>query len=553
MALSGTFYGTTTNERVKPKIVWSAVQNVAGNYSDVTATLSYSRTNTGYETAGLWEGSITIDGDTKSESKNLSITYNSNTQAITHTVRVSHDSYGAKSLIISASGGIGISSMTATNISATVRLDTIARASSVSAVNGEIGSRVTVVVDRKNAAFTHSIAYAFGAESGYIKSDGTVTAQEQKMTATTVNFLIPTAFYAQIPGSKSGTCKLTCRTYSGNTLVGTATATFTATAGKAACAPAVTGKVEDVNEKTLALTGNSAVLIAGQSNAQCTVTATAKNGATVAQKQISGVAVTGSSRTIAGIEKGSVLFSATDSRGYKSQTTVTPTFIPYVKLTCNPSVRRPSPTGTTATLTLKGRCYKGSFGAKSNTLQIRYKVGSAAAQTVAVTVEDDNTYYTTVTLSELDYTQSYTVSVTAFDEIMTVTKSLQLQRGLPVFDWGKEDFQFHVPVYGDFAGTFGGVYIRQAFINGVNTLQIRTRYARFDAGYTSRQTIFLYGNASGRPVCGAAVVHGNGTVSWSGTENVSANALEDGKIQLTLPATAWDDLVFLSAKQFEIL
>jgi hypothetical protein len=267
MALSGTFYGTTTNERIKPKIVWSAVQNVAGNYSDVTATLSYSRTNTGYETAGLWEGSITIDGDTKSESKNLSITYNSNTQAITHTVRVSHDSYGAKEVIISASGGIGISSMTATNISATVRLDTIARASSVSAVNGEIGSRVTVVVDRKNAAFTHSIAYAFGAESGYIKSDGTVTAQEQKMTATTVNFLIPTAFYAQIPGSKSGTCKLTCRTYSGNTLVGTATATFTATAGKAACAPAVTGKVEDVNEKTLALTGNSAVLIAGQSNA----------------------------------------------------------------------------------------------------------------------------------------------------------------------------------------------------------------------------------------------------------------------------------------------
>ena len=106
MALNGTFYGTTTNERVKPKIVWSAVQNTEGNYSDVTATLYYSRTNTGYETAGLFEGSITIGGDTKTESRNISVTYNSNTQAITHTARVYHDSYGAKSLTVSASGRI---------------------------------------------------------------------------------------------------------------------------------------------------------------------------------------------------------------------------------------------------------------------------------------------------------------------------------------------------------------------------------------------------------------------------------------------------------------
>ena len=40
MALSGIFYGTSSNPRIKPQISWSAKQSVAGNYSDVTAKLN---------------------------------------------------------------------------------------------------------------------------------------------------------------------------------------------------------------------------------------------------------------------------------------------------------------------------------------------------------------------------------------------------------------------------------------------------------------------------------------------------------------------------------
>ena len=554
MALSGTFYGATTNDRVKPKIVWSAAQSVAGNYSDVTAALYYSRTNTGYETAGLWEGSITIDGNTKTGSRNISVTYDSDTLAITHTVRVEHDSYGGKRLIISASGSIGVSSVTETNIRATLTLDTIARAASVSAANGDIGSRVTVVADRKNAAYTHSLQYDFGAERGFIRSDGSVCDQEEKMTAAAVNFLIPESFYDQIPNSPSGVCVLTCRTYSGSSLVGTSSSQFTVTANRSVCAPSVTGRVEDVNEKTLALTGNSAVLVSGQSNAKCTVTATAKNGATVVQKQIGGVAVSGTSRAIEGAEPGSILFSVTDSRGYQSKTAVEPAFIPYVKLTCNPTLRRTAPTSGAVRLILKGRCYRGSFGAKENALQISYRLGSEPAQTVSVPLSADHSYSAAVTLENVDYTQSYTVTVTAADALSSVTKNLRLERGEPVFDWGKGDFRFHVPAYGNFVGSLGGMYVRTIEMNGSSAIDLQSRYGSFSSEYASKQPVFLFGTVNKTPVYGMLTVLGSGEAPlWSGQGAVTATALSGGKVQLTLPGNAWDAFAFLSPYPIEIL
>ena len=43
MAINGSFYGKTGNTAIKPKITWEAVADEQGNYSDVTATLTYSR------------------------------------------------------------------------------------------------------------------------------------------------------------------------------------------------------------------------------------------------------------------------------------------------------------------------------------------------------------------------------------------------------------------------------------------------------------------------------------------------------------------------------
>ncbi len=124
---SGSFTGTTNNEYIKPTIVWSSVPNEDTNSSVVTATLKYSRTNTGYTTYGTGTFSLTINGNTKTETKTITITYDSNTVAITHTVTVAHNSDGTKSITISATGGIPSTSFTSTSISKTVTLDTIDR------------------------------------------------------------------------------------------------------------------------------------------------------------------------------------------------------------------------------------------------------------------------------------------------------------------------------------------------------------------------------------------------------------------------------------------
>ena len=446
MALSGTFSGTTANSRIKPTITWSAVQSAAGNYSDITATLTYSRTNKGYTTNGTWSGSITIGGKTFSGKKYITITYQSDTVAMTATARVSHDAYGALSLTISASGGISGTSLDSTTISRQVTLDTIARASSVSAANAAIGSCATVVIARKNDSFTHTVAYSFGSLSGYINGAGEPVDAAEKFSALTVNFLLPDSFYDQIPAAPSGLCRLTCRTYSGSALIGQSTANFTVTADPAVCGPTVTGTVVDENPATLALTGDSGKFVRYLSSALCTVQAFARCGATVTEIKVDDVVITGNVHRLAQVEKPTLQLQVTDSRGYTASAVLTLPLVPYRILTNNAVIRRTDPTSGGAVLKLSGDGYGGSFGAKDNILTASYAVAGAQPVPVTLTVGADEKYNLEVPLQGLDYTRSHSLTVTVADSAMTVTKMLTLNKGTPVFDWGAEDFQFHVPV-----------------------------------------------------------------------------------------------------------
>lgn len=449
MALSGYFYGTTANDKIRPKITWSAVQNIPGNYSDITATLSYSRTNTGYSTEGDWTGSLSIGSSTGSVSSvHLKITYNSNTVAITHTARVYHDSYGDLSLTISAQGRIynpSSSTLRSTTISGSITLDTIPRASTISATNADIGSRSTVVVARKNDSFTHSIAYRFGTLSGYIDADGNPTDTEVKLSATTVNFLLPESFYGQIPDSPTGKCTLTCRTYSGSTVIGSdQTATFTATAAESLCAPAVRGMAIACDSTTLRLTGSENKFVRYVSTAACQMEAVANKGASIVETTIQGVAA--QYLDIERIETDTVTFRAKDSRGYVSTYTVQLDMVPYILLTNNATVQRTDPTSGNAVLTLEGNCWNGSFGAVKNELYYEYTVDGGPLRYDRVTYGEDYRYQEGLSLSGLDYTTSHTVWVRVKDLAMTVEKTLTVHRGIPVFDWGEGDFRFHVPV-----------------------------------------------------------------------------------------------------------
>ena len=416
----------------------------AGTGSSITV----SRTSSGYARPGnLSNGARLYKGDT------LKITFTPSTNYAISTHTVNGSTF--------TSGGTHTVSANVTVVATAQVL-----ASSVGATNASIESNSTITVTKYNDSYYHSLQYSFGSLSGYIKEDGSTSSSEVKFSQASVAFHIPSSFYAQIPDAKTGTCTITCRTYSSSTsttVLGNATTcTFTATAAQDLCAPTVNGTVVDTNSTTTELTGDSSTLIRYKSTAQCTISATALNSANISSKYINDVAPTNDVRTFSSVSATSFVFKATDSRGYTSSKTVTPTMIAYINLTCNPVISRVTPVGGDVVMSISGDYYRGSFGAYSNTLTIRYRYRASTTSTWGSWTTVPSTSYTigTKTYStssdislgdSFDYRQSYIFQVQAYDGangtmLSTVTKTITLQRGIPVFDWGENDFNFHVPI-----------------------------------------------------------------------------------------------------------
>ena len=473
----------------------------------------------------------------------------------TWTGDVAHDSDGTLQLTVGGAlwqSSYASFSPPAMEVRGVMALTAIPRASEISARDAAITGASRVTVSRYDAGFTHSIRWEFGELSGYLDESGAITHRETAFGAEAVDFSIPESFYGQIPDAPDGICTLTCTTYHGGAAIGTDSCHFTIRADESLCAPTLTAAVEDCNPETLALTGDAGVLVAGKSHALCSVTAAANHGASVVSVTAGGLPADSGSCVIEGIETGAVEVCVTDSRGFTARQTVTLPLVAYIPLGCNPSVKRTDPTSGNAVLTLKGSCFAGSFGAADNALTVTVEVGEQTL-TVAPPVGIDHSYDTAITLSGLDYTCAHTLTVTAQDRLGRVVKTLTVPKGEPVFDWGERDFRFHVPVTGDFSGSFQGVYLRTRYLGDTDRIQLQTRYQEFSPNVTNRQSIFLFGSANGIAVYGLLTIHSSGGVSWAGTEGVTATVQSGGQVVLTLPRVTWDTFTALSAELFEIL
>ena len=473
MALSGNINGRVTlnSQYMSFYIAWSAKQNVEGNYSDVTVTSYWKTNNTrwGFDTGGSRAASITINGNTTSISKRFDSTNGTGTGwkqenpwAIqTVTERVYHNSDGSKSVSISArangyaaSYGTSNSSTSSGDCTAsgTISLDTIPRASKVSATNADIGSTSTITVSRYSTSFKHTVSFSCpGISDTVIESDS---------EASVIPWNVPVSIYATIPSAKYATVTITCRTYSKDTgaLIGKTTATMKATANEDECKPTVYGTVTDVNATTVSLTGNAKTLIRYKSTASCKIVATAKNSASISAQYVNGLSIPSATVEIQNSEAVSFDFSATDSRGYSASALVKPTVIPYIPLTINPTFRRVSPTSNIITVEFYGNFFSGNFGAFSNALKVKYRYKEYGTETwsayvtisaSSINIPGDGTYNSNGALtlgSNFDYRKSYDLEIVAQDGSGTtvlsdVSSMVQVTRGEPVFDWSNNDFR----------------------------------------------------------------------------------------------------------------
>jgi len=211
MATSGTIYGTTNNSNISVEINWTLEQSISGNYTKVTATLRYFRTDTGYTTYGTGIFGVVINGVDYGVSKYASIDH-SGVDVVSNTVTVSHNSDGTHSPItISGYGSISGTSLSSTSISGSVSLPTIPRATTpvLSPSSTDMGSSITIdLTGAASTDFTHDLTYKL--------PNGTTGTIATGLGKTTKSWIVPD-FASSIPNAAACTVTITCVTRSGST------------------------------------------------------------------------------------------------------------------------------------------------------------------------------------------------------------------------------------------------------------------------------------------------------------------------------------------------
>ena len=192
MASSGSFSGSIHSGHYVLRVDWTQTKNVSANTSTITAK-AYLVNDWSLSINARSDNKVTIDGTAQTyASPAISSTGTHLLGTVTQTVN--HGSDGTKSLAMSAVfyiratlSGTYYESITA---SANITLDSIARASTVSASNVEMGSAITIAVSRASSSFTHTLTYAFGSATGTIAT---------KTTSTSVFWTPTLALAGQIP------------------------------------------------------------------------------------------------------------------------------------------------------------------------------------------------------------------------------------------------------------------------------------------------------------------------------------------------------------------
>lgn len=446
---------------------WSETStNTTNNTSTISVTgyiygknISYSSSSSNTLTI-YWHDNNSHTSDVTISTKAVAKTTKGTKNTLSGTITVPHKSDGTLSGYAKVKFTKGASNSyvppTTTVSTSSVNLTKIPRATNAPVISGYVGSAVTINLARASSSFTHRIRYAFGSLSGTIASN----------VATSYNWTIPTSFYAQIgttARSKTGT--LYVDTYNGSTLVGTKSSTFTANVREASAklTVSISSVVDDDTNNTVALTGDSTILIAHASNALVSFSIASQSNSTVASITINGNSVPVANRTfsIPKITSQTVTVSATDSRGYVTAATYTipnEKWIAYVPVSIVGKVERPDGVSTTVGVTFNGNYWTGNFGSVSNSLKVQYRYQeeggswSSWLPSAGMAYTTSGTTYeqtSTVAVTGISTEKVYNWQLKATDAINTdgMVYDVTTSKAVPVFWWNDDSFNVTTDLY----------------------------------------------------------------------------------------------------------
>ena len=426
---SGTINGSCDNSRYILTCEWTSTANTSANTSSVTAKV-YLNGN-GYTTSSSY-WSCVINGTTVTSNKSANI--GGKTLLGTRTWTVNHNNDGTASVGISFSYSNGLSSSgtytTKTGSgSATVKLDTIARGSSMSLnrSSATIGSdSVTVSISRNSSAYKHKVKLILGGTT-YLLAENVDTSY---------TFTPSMSYCNKIPNSTSGTATIKVETLTGTNGSWIADTTKTITLNVPSSVVPSVGISVTANNQT------SGVNVAGKT----TFTVKPTNASGSYSSTIKSYSITGghlnstssSGATTGTLTAGDYTFvvKVTDSRGRTAQASQKVTVHAYSSPTISARAFRCNSNGTESS---SGTYIAVNFSWEitnlasnnSNAKQyfIQYKTSSATSYTKSVDWTNLSSYsgsMTKVLSQTFSTTSSYNIQLKVKDSFGTTTSTLNV-------------------------------------------------------------------------------------------------------------------------------
>lgn len=350
---------------------------------------------------------------------------------------IGHNSDGNASFSASVSSAI-YSASTNCNGSGSWSLPQIARASQPSCITwpntteniGDIGSTITIHMNRHSDKFTHTVRYSFYDLNGTIATN----------VASNCTWTIPESFYSKMPNLNSSWGTIYADTYNGSTKIGTKSVKFTCNVANAN--PTI-DKIDyyDSNQKTSDITEDNQIIIRNNSNLEFKLTnlialkyatlskveillngitkSATLSGSSVPSQMINFGIVNSSSNLTASI-------SVIDSRGNKTSYSKDITIVDWVQPSAIITCKRENNFYSTTHLTVDGSI--SSINDKNLIkIQYQYKKTTDTNYSTLNTIQDN-----TQTFFDIDNKFAWDIRVIVSDLIGSTTYNLFVDKGIPI-------------------------------------------------------------------------------------------------------------------------
>ena len=449
MALQTKTFSVSKNTFTLRLTVTENSTSTSGNSSSMSYKLELISTTKDFSQFGVG-ASVSLDGrvvatrDRYTASKISLGTYSSVT-LLSGSTSIGHDNHGDKTLSVSYSIDMAAASYTPGPMSGsgTMTLTKIPRGATIASAPN-FNDEENPVVKVNNPA-------GVKVQLGIFKDSTHAIADYRVISGTSYTFRLTQAERDALRRVDTTKNTAQVRFYVKSTVGGQQFISFTTrTVTIKNPAPTLAPTVEDVNPLTVALTGDTSVMVRYASKAQAITGAKAVKFATLKSVKVTcGSKSISGDGTISGVEFGSFQISATDSRGNTTTATVKKTLVEYVTPTCYIGEGTPNAVGE-YDFSTSGTAWNGDFGEEVNllTAEYRYRLqGGEWGEWLPMEVQTNgNSYTATVHVEGLDYTAMYEFQGRITDRLNTAESATKTVTSKPIFDFGRDNFNFNVPV-----------------------------------------------------------------------------------------------------------